>query len=54
MDRETIAISPKALDRVAVIRKVLDGELKQGDAAQQLRLSVRAITGLPRRSGPSS
>ena len=48
MDRETIAMSHKELDRVGVIRKVLDRELKQGAAAQQLGLSVRQVKRLVR------
>ncbi len=48
MDRETIAMSHKELDRVGVIRKVVDGELIQREAGLQLDLSVRQIKRLVR------
>ena len=48
MDRETIAMSHKEIDRVGVIRKVVDGEMKQRAAAKQLDLSVRQIKRLAR------
>ena len=48
MDRETIAMSHKEIDRVGVIRKVVDGEMKQRAAAKQLDLSVRQIKRLVR------
>jgi len=56
MDRELTVMSHKELDRVGVIRKVVDGELKQTTAAQQLGLSVRQIKRLVRtmrREGPA-
>jgi len=37
MDRETIAMSHKKLDRLGVIRKVLDGDLKQAEAGGRCR-----------------
>lgn len=43
MDRETIAMSHRELDRVGVIRKVVDGELVQRAAALHLSLSVRQV-----------
>ena len=49
MDRETIAMSHKELDRVGVIRKVLDRELKQAAAAQQLGLRIPGPGSLPKR-----
>ena len=48
MDRETVAMSHKELDRVGVIRKVVDGELVQREAAIQLDLSVRQVKRLVR------
>jgi transposase len=48
MDRETIAMSHKELDRVGVIRKVVDGVLVQREAALQLGLSVRQVKRLVR------
>lgn len=48
MDRETIAMSHKELDRVGVICKVVDGELVQREAALQLDLSVRQVKRLAR------
>lgn len=48
MGGETIAMSHKELDRVGVIRKVLDGELKQGVGAELLDLSVRQVKRLVR------
>jgi len=43
VDRETIAMSHRELDRVAVIGKLADRELRQCAAARQLGLSVRQI-----------
>ena len=48
MDRETIAMSHKELDRVGVIRKVVDGEWVQREAALQLCVSVRQVKRLAR------
>lgn len=48
MDRETIAMSHRELDRVGVIRKVVDGELVQREAALHLGLSVRQVKRLVR------
>lgn len=48
MDRETIAMSHRELDRVGVIRKVVDGLLLQREAALQLGLSVRQVKRLVR------
>lgn len=48
MDRETIAMSHKELDRVGVIRKVVDGVLLQREAALQLDVSVRQVKRLVR------
>lgn len=48
MDRETIAMSHKELDRVGVIRKVADQGLVQREAALQLGLSVRQVKRLVR------
>jgi len=48
MDRETIAMSHKELDRIGVIRKVADRELVQREAALQLGLSVRQVKRLVR------
>lgn len=48
MDRETVAMSHQELDRVGVIRKVVDGELVQREAAHQLGLSVRQVKRLVR------
>jgi len=50
MDRETIAMSHRELDRVGVIRKVVDGALLQREAALHLGLSVRHIKRLVRAS----
>lgn len=48
MDRERVAMSHKELDRVGVIRKVVDGALVQREAALQLGLSVRQVKRLIR------
>ena len=48
MDRETIAMSHRELDRVGVIRKVVDGALIQREAALQLGVSVRHVKRLVR------
>jgi len=48
MDRETIAMSHRELDRVGVIRKVVDGTLIQREAALHLGLSVRHVKRLVR------
>lgn len=43
MDRETIAMSHRELDRVGVLRKLVDRELRQSEAARQLGVSVRHV-----------
>lgn len=43
MDRETIAMSHRELDRVGVMRQLIDRELRQRTAAQQLGMSVRQV-----------
>lgn len=43
MDRETIAMSHRELDRVGVIRKLVNRELRQRNAARQLGVSVRQV-----------
>lgn len=48
MDRETVAMSHKELDRAGVIRQVVDGKLKQREAATQLDLSIRQVKRLVR------
>lgn len=56
MDGETIGMSHRELDRLGVIRKVMDRELKQRAAAERLGLSIRQVKRLVRalrRDGPS-
>lgn len=48
MDRETMTMSHKELDRVGVIRQLVDGALKQCEAALQLGLSTRQVKRLAR------
>jgi predicted DNA-binding protein (UPF0251 family) len=43
VDRETIAMSHRELDRVGVMRKLIDRELRQRTAAQQLGICVRQV-----------
>ncbi len=41
MAEETLAMTQKAVDRLAVIQRVVGKQLRQKEAARQLGLSVR-------------
>jgi hypothetical protein len=43
MDQETIAMSHRELDRLGVMRKLVDRQLRQREAARQLDVSVRQV-----------
>ncbi len=43
MTEETIAMTQKTVDRLGVVRQVVDRQLRQKEAARQLDLSVRQI-----------
>lgn len=49
VDWEQVTMSHQELDRAGVIRRVVEGELKQRQAAEQLSLSTRQIKRLVRR-----
>ncbi|HIE53913.1 MAG TPA: helix-turn-helix domain-containing protein, partial [Chromatiaceae bacterium] len=49
MTEERVTMSQRELDRVGVIRQVVEKGLRQRDAARQLGLSVRQIKRLMRR-----
>ena len=56
MTEEHIAMTQKAVDRLGVIQQVVDRQLRQKEAAQQLGLSVRQVKRLVARyraEGPS-
>ena len=56
MPKETVTLSNRELDRVSIIRNIVDKRLRQSQGAQQLGLSVRQVGRLVQRykeAGPS-
>jgi len=49
MEKESITLSKREVDRLAVIQAVAGGQLRQREAARQLGLSVRQVKRLTRR-----